>query len=459
MTQPSIDSEINLDGTKRTLSNRHVQMIAIGGTIGTGLFLGAGSTISKSGPTIILLYAVIGLLFFFMMRSIGEMLYSQPDQHTFVGFITKYLGKGTGVFAGLTYWLALIFAGMSELTAIANYVKYWFPDWNSALIEIGFLIILALLNILAAKAFGETEFWFALIKIIAIVALIVTGVFMALTGFKTPKGTSSFGNVFTNFSLFPNGFHNFLGSIPMVFFAMAGMEFVGITIGETKNPRQVLKKAINETVYRILLFYIGALFVIMSIIPWTSITPDRSPFVQVFQIVGFPAAAAVINFVVLTSAASALNSVLFSSGRHLFQLSQELGFKPLDKITKSGIPSRAVLTSATLLLFAPVIVSIPAISNAFQFVTSGASDLYIVVYILTMVAHRQYRKSADFMPDGFKMPFYEVTSPVTIAAFSLIFFSLFSNSDDVIPASGAIAWVILFGGFCFFKYRGQKIAA
>ncbi|NLS38616.1 amino acid permease [Fructobacillus tropaeoli] len=459
MAQPIQEIEVNQDGTKRSLSNRHVQMIAIGGTIGTGLFLGAGSTISKSGPTILILYAVLGTLFFFMMRAIGEMLYSQPDQHTFVGFISKYLGKGPGVFAGLTYWLALIFAGMSELTAIATYVKFWFPTWNTAAIEISFLAVLVLLNILAARAFGETEFWFAMIKIIAIISLIVTGIFMVMTGFKSPGGaTASFGNIFHNFSLFPNGFQAFLGSIPMVFFAMAGMEFVGITIGETKNPRKVLKKAINETVYRVLLFYIGALIIIMSIMPWTSITAGNSPFVQVFKLAGLPAAAAVINFVVLTSASSALNSVLFSSGRHLYQLSRELDWKPLAKIAKAGIPTPAILFSGALLLFAPVIASIPSINDAFQFVTGGASDLYLVVYLMTMVAHRRFRVSPEFMPDGFKMPWYRYTSPITIGAFVLVFLSLFANPNDVIPATGAIIWVVVFGGYCYLRFRNQEVA-
>ncbi|WP_242977425.1 amino acid permease, partial [Fructobacillus ficulneus] len=285
--------EVNKDGTKRTLSNRHVQMIAIGGTIGTGLFLGSGYTISQSGPAIMILYAILGVIFFFMMRSIGEMLYAKPGEHTFVSFITNYLGLGTGVFAGFTYWLSLIFGGMAELTAIADYVKFWFPSWNSALIQIGFLAVLSLMNIVAAKAFGEAEFWFSIIKVIAIVALIATGITMALTGFKDSAGNqASFGNIFYHFQLFPHGLTAFIGSIPLVFFSMVGMEFIGITIGETKNPRQVLKKAVNETVFRILIFYIGALFIIMVITPWTSISANSSPFVEVFRLAGLPAAAA-----------------------------------------------------------------------------------------------------------------------------------------------------------------------
>ncbi|WEV54583.1 amino acid permease [Leuconostocaceae bacterium ESL0723] len=460
MAAPTNNVEVNQDGTRRTLSNRHVQMIAIGGTIGTGLFLGSGSTISQSGPSIMILYALLGMVFFFMMRSIGEMLYAHPEQHTFVAFITKYLGMSQGVFAGVTYWLGLIFTGMAELTAIAIYVKFWFPHWNSAVIQIVFLVALALLNVLAAKIFGETEFWFAIIKIVAIISMIVTGIFMVLTGFRDPNGVqASFGNVFHNFQMFPHGVNAFIGSIPLVFFSLIAMEFIGITIGETKNPRAVLKKAVNQTVYRILLFYIGALFIIMSITPWTTIQASSSPFVQVFKLAGLPAAAAIINFVVLTSAASSLNSVIFSSGRHLYQIAEEVNWKtikPLSKIAKNGIPIAAILFSVALMFFAPVISSVPAINNAFQFVSGAASDLFLFVYVLTMLAHRKFRQSSDFLPNGFKMPFYNISSPLTITAFIIVFLTLFTNPNDVIPAVGAVAWIIIFGGFCYLMYRGHN---
>ncbi|TPR23187.1 amino acid permease [Apilactobacillus timberlakei] len=451
---------INSDGTKRTLSNRHVQMIAIGGTIGTGLFLGSGTTISQTGPSILLIYALMGLVFFFMMRAIGEMLYASPQEHTFVAFITKYLGMGAGIFAGWSYWFAIIFGGMAELTAIAIYVKFWFPTWNSAIIQIVFLLALTGINVLAARVFGEAEFWFATIKIIAIVSLILVGLFMVFAGFKDSNGvTASFSNLTNNFIFFPNGKLAFISAIPMVFFAFLAMEFVSITIGETKNPREVLKKAINQTVYRILIFYIGALLVIMFIIPWREISPNNSPFVQVFKLAGLPAAAAIINFVVLTSAASSLNSLIFSSGRHLYQLSMEQDgkiIKHFRKISKAGVPANAIRMSASLFLFAPIISLVPTIKNSFEFVGAAGSDLYIFVYILTILAHRKYKASNDYLTNGFKMPFYKLSSPIVIFAFGLIFITLFFNPNDVIPAIGAIIWLLLFGTFCIVKNKGKK---
>lgn len=448
----------NQDGTMRALSNRHVQMIAIGGTIGTGLFLGSGSTISKTGPSVMWVYLVLGLFFFFMMRGIGEMFYSDPSQHTFVSFISRYLGPTVGHFTGWTYWIGLVFVCMAELTATATYVKYWFPSIPSWLVELIFLGILASVNLIAARVFGEAEFWFAMIKIIAILALIATGVFMMVSHSVTPLGHASLTNIFHNYTLFPHGAFNFISAFPMVFFAFQGIEFVSITIGEAKSPHSVIKKAVNETLIRILLFYIGALIVIMGIIPWTSITPDNSPFVEVFKLAGFPAAAAVINFVVLTSAASALNSCIFSAGRHFYQLATEVPkdswmHKTFAKISSNGVPAAAIIFSAALVLITPLMSLTNAISSVFTIVTGVSSDMYLIVYTLAMLAHRKYWASSDFDPNGFVMPAYKIMSPLTIAFFVVIFFTLFLIPEDVIGAIGAIVWTVVFGGVEYFHQR------
>ena len=440
----------NADGTVRALSNRHVQMIAIGGTIGTGLFLGSGSTISKTGPSVMWVYLVLGFFFFLMMRAIGDMFYADPSQHTFVAFISRYLGPSVGHFTGWTYWIGLIFVCMAELTATATYVKFWLPNVPAWLIEISFLLILAAVNLTAARLFGEAEFWFAMIKIVAIVALIVTGIFMMVGHHPTPLGQASIGNLFHNYQLFPHGMANFISAFPMVFFAFQGIEFVSITIGEAKNPHRVIKKAVNETLLRILLFYIGALIVIMGIIPWTSLSPDSSPFVQVFKLAGYPAAAAIINFVVLTSAASSLNSCLFSAGRHFYQLATEMPATSrmrqwFGTISKSGVPAAAIVLSAVLVLVTPVMSLSAATTAVFTIVTGISSDMYLIVYTLAMVAHRKYRLSNDYLEDGFKMPAYRITSPLTIAFFVLIFASLFFIQADIIGAVGAIVWTLLFG--------------
>lgn len=293
---------------------------------------------------------------------------------------------------------------MAELTATATYVQYWLPSVPAWIIELVFLGILVSVNLIAARLFGEAEFWFA---------MILTGVFMLINHSVTPLGHVSLTNISHDYTLFPHGIFNFIAAFPMVFFAFQGIEFVSITIGEAKSPHTVIKKAVNETLLRILLFYIGALVVIMIIIPWTSLSANSSPFVQVFKLAGFPAAAATINFVVLTSAAIAF--------------------------------------TASLVLITPIMSLTTAISSVFTIVTGVSSDMYIIVYTLTLVAHRRYRASTDFLPNGFIMPWYKITSPLTILFFGIIFISLFFIPEDIVGAVGAICWTLIFGGIEFLR--------
>ncbi len=448
----------NQDGTMRALSNRHVQMIAIGGTIGTGLFLGSGSTISQTGPSVLVIYMVLGAFFYLMMRALGEMFYSDPSQHTFVSFINKYMGDTMGHFSGWTYWIGLVFVCMAELTAIATYVQFWFPHLPAWIIEVVFLAILASVNLIAARLFGEAEFWFAMIKIVAIVALIATGIFMMVKHTVTPVGTSSFGNILSGFKMFPHGVGAFLSAFPMVFFAFQGIEFVTITIGEAKTPHKIIKKAVNETLLRITIFYIGALVAIMGIIPWTNLTAAHSPFVQVFQLAGVPAAAAVINFVVLTSAASSLNSCIFSAGRHFYQLATETPkdsrmYKHFAKISRTGVPAPAIIFTAALVVITPILSLTQSIAGVFSLVTGCSSDMFVIVYFLSMVAHRKYRQSKDFLEDGFKMPLYSVTSPLIIAFFLAIYVSLLFVPGYTIGAIGGLLWAVVFGGVTYLHQR------
>ena len=441
-------TEDNGQPAKRGLQNRHVQLIAIGGTIGTGLFMGAGNSIHYAGPAILLVYLTIGLFMFVMMRAVGELLYADPTQHTFITFITRYIGNRTGFFARWSYWLTIVFMGMAELTAVAKYIQYWLPGMPSWLIQIIMLVVLTSVNLVAVALYGETEFWFAMIKIVAILALIVTGIIMALTGFKTPVGDVAFSNVWQHLSLFPNGVGNFINAFQMVMFAFVGMEFIGMTTAETDNPRAVLPKAINQIPWRILFFYLGALFIIMTIYPWQKIPADQSPFVMVFQLAGVKWAAALINFVVLTSAASALNSVLFSASRNFYALSfqsKSAFLKPFRKMSKTQLPTNAVLFTALMVGFSAVISVVPAVTNAFSFVTSASTDLFLMIYILILIAYMKYRKSDCYMPDGFLVIAPRVLVPLAIVFFAFIFVTLFFNPDSRVPAIGATLWLVIFG--------------
>ena len=238
---------------------------------------------------------------------------------------------------------------MAEITAVSNYVQLWFPNWPAWQIQIVFLALLSCVNLIAVKVFGEVEFWFGMIKIVTILALIATGIFMVTTNFETPAGHASLTNITNGFQMFPNGWVKFVMAFQMVFFAYQAIEFVGITTSETANPRQVLPKAIKEIPIRIVIFYVGALLAIMAIFPWQQLPVNKSPFVTVFQMVGIKWAAGLINFVVLTAAASSLNSTLYSTGRHLYQIAKEtpnskvMNRLKLNSLSRRGIQRREMI--------------------------------------------------------------------------------------------------------------------
>ncbi|WP_404427833.1 amino acid permease [Ureibacillus chungkukjangi] len=376
---------------KRDLKNRHVQLIAIGGTIGTGLFLGSGKAIEKAGPSILLVYLIIGISLFFVMRALGELLLSNAGYQSFTDFAGVYVGPWAGYITGWTYWFCWIMTAMADIIAVGLYVRYWFdiPQWVPAIIC---LIILLGLNLLTVKLFGELEFWFSLIKVITIIALIVIGIILLVIGFKTDTGTVSVSNLWEHGGFFPNGFTGFLFAFQMVVFSFVGVELVGVSAAETANPKKNIPSAINKIPIRILLFYVGAIFIILCIKPWTELSATSSPFVQIFALVGIPIAAALINFVVLTSAASAGNSGLFSTSRILFNLSNnKQAAKPLGKLNKNAVPSNALfLSSIVVSIGALLSYAIP--DSAFSIVTTVSAICFIWVWSIILISHIRYKK-------------------------------------------------------------------
>lgn len=446
----------------RGLQNRHIQLIAIAGTIGTGLFLGAGKTISMTGPSIIFAYIIIGVAMFIFLRTIGEMLYQDPTQHSFLNFVTRYVGQRTGYFTQWSYWLVLVFICISELTAVGTYIQFWLPTVPLWLIEVVALVLLFGLNTLSARVFGETEFWFAMIKVAAILAMIATAIILvfgkfnytAFIGQQSIHGAATLNNITNNFQFFPKGAWNFVGALQMVMFAFTSMEFIGMTAAETAHPKKSLPKAINQIPIRILIFYVGALLAIMAIFDWHHIPADQSPFVMVFQLIGIKWAAALVNFVVLTSAGSALNSSLFSATRNMYSLAQQHDkgkLTPFKKLSKTGIPINALYLAGFLSLFAPILTLIPQIKNAFDFAASCTTNLFLVVYFITIFSFWKYRKSESFDSKGFLTPKARITVPLVVLVFAIVFISLFFNNETLYPALGAVIWTVCFGLFSYFK--------
>ena len=431
----------------RGLKNRHVQLLAIGGAIGTGLFLGAGRSIHLAGPSILFSYIITGVICFFIMRALGELLLSNLNYNSFVDFVHDYLGNGAAFITGWTYWFCWISVAMADLTASGLYMQYWFPNIPQWVPSLMVLVILLIMNLTAVKLFGEMEFWFALIKIIAILGLIIIGTFMIIKGFSTDAGVSSFTNLWSNGGWFPNGVSGFILSFQMVVFAFAGIELVGLTAGETENPEYVIPKAINNIPIRIIIFYIGALIVIMSIYPWNSINPDTSPFVQVFAAVGIAAAASIVNFVVLTSAASACNSGIFSTSRMIYSLAKENNApESMKKLTSHQVPSNATLFSATVILIS-VILNYIMPKGVFVLITSISTFCFIFIWSIIVICHLRYRKTNPELAASskFKMPLYPIINYIILVFFAFVVVVLALNDETRVALFVTPIWFIILG--------------
>ena len=443
---------------QRGLKNRHVQLISIGGAIGTGLFLGAGKTIQLAGPSILLAYLITGCVCFFIMRALGELLLSNTNNHSFLDFVAEYLGKKVAFVTGWTYWFCWVAIAMADLTAIGMYVRYWVPGVPQWLPELIALILLLGLNMVAVSLFGELEFWFALIKVVSIIAFIIVGIYMILTHYKTSAGPASITNLWSHGGFFPTGTKGFILSFQMVTFAFTGIELVGLVAGETKNPEKVLPEAINNIPIRIILFYLGSLFVIMSIYPWNSLDANNSPFVEVFSEIGITVAASLINLVVLSAAASACNSAIYSTGRMLRSLSQEGSApKKFRQLTSHRVPGNALVFS-TIVIFISVILYYVMPSEVFTLVSSIATTCFLFIWGILVYTHLKYRKSMLGKKEHtFKMPFYPYSNFLVFAYMIFICLVLFLGKDTRIALLLTPVWFIGLLIIYRMKYEKQSL--
>jgi D-serine/D-alanine/glycine transporter len=439
---------------ERKLKNRHIQLIAIGGAIGTGLFLGSGKAIHLAGPSILFAYLIIGIALFFVMRSLGELLLSNTGYASFTDFTVEYLGPWAGFVTGWTYWFCWIMTAMADITAVGKYMQFWFniPQWIPAFLC---LIALTILNLLTVKMFGEIEFWFAIIKVITIVALIILGVVMVIVGFKTDTGHASIQNLWSYGGLFPHGINGFFLGFQMAVFSFVGIELVGVTAAETADPEKNLPRAINSLPVRVLLFYIGALFVILCIIPWTQLSADNSPFVKVFTLVGIPAAAGIINFVVLTSAASACNSGLFSTSRMLYSLGREGNApKSFSVLGKSSVPSIALISS-TLALSVGVVLNYFLPDFVFTLVTSISAICFIWVWGIILVSHIIYLKKRPELAAAskFKAPLAPFINWVILVFFVFLLVLIGLAADTRVALFVTPVWFLILFGVYFMRRK------
>ena len=462
-TQPPEAGEL-----QRSLSNRHLQLIAIGGCIGTGLFMGSGKTISLAGPSILFIYMIIGLMIFFVMRALGELLLSDLRYKSFIDFSTDLIGPWAGYFVGWTYWLCWITIGIADLSAIIYYLQFFNPGQlpfspiEGVMISVAAIFFIMGLNLVTVKMFGEVEFWFALVKIIAILGLIVLGVWMVFTGFTSDAGdVAAFSNLWNYGGMFPTGFSGFLAGFQIAIFAFVGVELVGTTAAETKDPAKNLPKAINSIPIRIIVFYVLALFVVMSVTPWSHIDPKVSPFVDLFTHAGVAAAAIIMNLVVLSSVMSSMNSGVFSTSRMLFGLAcEKQGPAPFAKLNKRAVPANALYFSTLcLLLGAALQYFVPDTVKAFTLATTLSTILFILVWLIIMWSYIIYYKTRPELhqQSTFKLPGGLFTCYAVIAFFIGVIYVLSLEADTFQALKVSPIWLVILAiGYFFFYKKRQK---
>lgn len=385
---------------QRGLKNRHIQLIALGGAIGTGLFLGSAGVLRSAGPSMILGYAIGGLIAFLIMRQLGEMIVEEPVAGSFSHFAHKYWGGYAGFLSGWNYWVLYVLVGMAELTAVGKYVQFWWPEIPTWFTAACFFVLINLINLANVKAFGETEFWFAIVKVAAIVGMILLGAYLLVSGEGGEQASVS--NLWSHGGFFPNGVSGMVMALAIIMFSFGGLELVGITAAEAADPRRVIPRAINQVVYRILVFYIGALGVLLALYPWDSLLQtlgsagdaySSSPFVQIFSLIGSETAAHILNFVVLTAALSVYNSGVYCNSRMLYGLAEQ-GDAPraLMKVNRRGVPVLAIAVSALVTLLC-VLVNYLVPQNALEMLMSLAVAALVINWAMISLAHLKFRRA------------------------------------------------------------------
>lgn len=456
---------------KRGLKNRHIQLIALGGAIGTGLFLGIGPAAVLAGPSVILGYAVAGLIAFFIMRQLGEMVVQEPVSGSFSHFAYKYWGSFAGFASGWNYWLLYILVSMAELTAIGVYVQFWWPEiplWVSSLF---FFFVINALNLASVKVYGEAEFWFSIVKVVAIIAMIIFGSYLLLSG--TGGEDAKVSNLWNNGGFFPKGwmdsdgqggFVGLLAAMALIMFSFGGLELVGITAAEAENPEKNIPKATNQVIYRILIFYVGALIILFSLSPWEKITAGSSPFVMVFErLNGFQLdvfgttiyftklIANVLNIIVLTAALSVYNSSVYSNSRMLFGLAEQ-GNAPkfLTRLNKSHVPVMAILVSAA---FAAICIVINKLipEEALEILMSLVVSCLVINWIMISYTHLKFKQAQKGEKTKFPSFAYPLTNYICLfflfGVLVIMWFTGLKISVELIPI-----WLI----FLYLCYLGVK---
>ncbi|KPC25188.1 Proline-specific permease proY [Pseudomonas syringae pv. cilantro] len=436
------------DGLKRGLSARHIRFMALGSAIGTGLFYGSASAIQQAGPAVLLAYLIGGAAVYMVMRALGEMAVHDPVSGSFSHYATRYMGPLAGFVLGWTYAFEMIIVCLADVTAFGIYMGFWFPEVPRWIWVLGIVFLIGALNLCNVKVFGETEFWLSILKVSAIVAMIVAGFGIMIFGIGSSTSGTEIGisNLWAHGGFMPNGVAGLIASFAVVMFAFGGIEIIGITAGEAKDPQRSLPQAINAVPLRILLFYVLTLFVLMCIYPWPQIGTQGSPFVQIFDNLGIASAATILNIVVISAAVSAINSDIFGAGRMMYGLARD-GQAPASfaRLSRQGVPWMTVLVMGVTLL-GGVLLNYLIPKDVFLLIASLATFATVWVWLmilLTQVAMRRSMNREEAAQLKFAVPFWPY-GPAAAIVFMLFIFGVLGYFPDNRAALivGAI-WIVL----------------
>ena len=442
------------------LKKRHIYLIALGSAIGTGLFYGSSNAIQLAGPSVLLAYIIAGLAVFFVMRSLGEMALRKPLSGSFGSYATLYISPLAGFITGWSYVFEMALVCLADITAFATYMKFWYPSVDPWIWTLGVTFLIGGFNLMPVKVYGEFEFWLSMIKVLAIVGMIVAGVSILLFGFGHHGEGSGYAPTLTNLwkegGFFPNGVTGFLMALSVVVFAFGGIEVIGLTIIEAKDSHESIPKAINTIPFRILLFYVMAIGIIMALIPWHQIGIDGSPFVLIFERLGIHWAADLLNFVVVTAAVSAINSDLYGAGRMIHGLSeQNQAPNWLGKLSQKGVPSNAVFVMSGTLIVG-VVLNYFYHDGLFFIIAALATFATVLVWLMILLSQMAMRlKMSQNEVDRLAFPvlFWPIGPIIALLfiLFTIVMLGVYDNTRSALWVG--LLWIALLIGVYGIFYR------
>ncbi|RBJ83255.1 amino acid permease [Pseudomonas sp. MWU12-2534b] len=432
----------------RGLSTRHIRFIALGSAIGTGLFYGSAAAIKQAGPSVLLAYLIGGAAIYLTMRALGEMAVRTPVSGSFGHYASCYLGRFPGFLTGWSYAFSMLMVCLADVTAFGVYMSLWFPDTPRWIWVLSIVLGIGALNLCSVRIFGEMEFWLSLLKVAAIIAMIGGGFAVLLFGIQLGDGQHSVGlsNLWAYGGFFPNGLEGMIASFTIVMFAFGGIEVIGITAGEAKDPQRMIPKAINSVPLRILIFYILTLLVLLMLFPWSGIGSQGSPFVQIFSGLGINSAATVLNLVVISAVFSAINSDIFSAGRMMYGMAA-IGQAPaaFASTSRFGVPWMTVLVMSVALLFG-VLLNYLVPEELFLVFASLVTFSVVWVWLMILLSQMAMRRSMtpeEIAALGFPVPFGAAGQVCAVLFMLFIFGVLGAFAQTRLALYVGVGWLAL----------------